>query len=204
MLVGVRTPACRRVRIQIILTIALITANLVGIAWLLLKKMSLLPPSIVSDALLVDHARGRTRLYGHRDGVGQLHVKVDLGCGATASEEHTPSADQRNTLLGLSLRWRSTLILWAVGGACLPLLYGLANRLFPSRRSCSRHCLWRSVATPATCSPSLPAPGGRSGTSGGAGATADGACTGNHRPDHGGVAAQLRACRFSVSPARGS
>ncbi|CKT63930.1 adenylate cyclase [Mycobacterium tuberculosis] len=150
-------PLRRRVRIQIILTIALITANLVGIGLaVLLENVAFPTPSIVSDApLWITFVAGPAyTVIGMA--LGSYYVKVQtLAALRWASEEHTPSrADQRNTLLA-PLRV-------AVGPSscgqserrCLPPSTGWLTA-YSSRRSCSRHCFaafWSPP--PATCSPS--------------------------------------------------
>ncbi|SGL69189.1 adenylate cyclase [Mycobacterium tuberculosis] len=126
-------PLRRRVRIQIILTIALITANLVGIGLaVLLENVAFPTPSIVSDApLWITFVAGPAyTVIGMA--LGSYYVKVQtLAALRWASEEHTPSrADQRNTLLAPLRVAVGTLILWAVGAALFTTLYGLANRLF--------------------------------------------------------------------------
>ncbi|KCI91978.1 adenylate cyclase [Mycobacterium tuberculosis TB_RSA100] len=92
-------PLRRRVRIQIILTIALITANLVGIGLaVLLENVAFPTPSIVSDApLWITFVAGPAyTVIGMA--LGSYYVKVQtLAALRWASEEHTPSrADQRN------------------------------------------------------------------------------------------------------------
>lgn len=186
-------PLRRRVRIQIILTIALITANLVGIGLaVLLENVAFPTPSIVSDApLWITFVAGPAyTVIGMA--LGSYYVKVQtLAALRWASEEHTPSrADQRNTLLAPLRVAVGTLILWAVGAALFTTLYGLANRLFIPQvmfstlflRRSGRHRLLHAHRVRS-------APGGRPGTRGRA--TAGTVRTGNHRPDHGGVAAQL-------------
>ncbi|KZS83839.1 adenylate/guanylate cyclase domain-containing protein [Mycobacterium persicum] len=126
----------RRIRIQVILTVMVVAANLIGIAVsILLVTVAIPEPSVFSDApLWVSFA------------VVPAYIVVALALGAYwitrrtvialrwAIEERPPThADERNTFL---TPWRVAivdLILWGVGAALLTTLYGMANTVFIPR-----------------------------------------------------------------------
>ncbi len=126
----------RRIRIQVILTVMVVAANLIGIAVsILLVTVAIPEPSVFSDApLWVSFA------------VVPAYIVVALALGAYwitrrtvialrwAIEERLPTHDdERNTFLA---PWRVAivdLILWGVGAALLTTLYGMANTMFIPR-----------------------------------------------------------------------
>ncbi|EUA13264.1 HAMP domain protein [Mycobacterium kansasii 732] len=126
----------RRIRIQVILTVMVVAANLIGIAVsILLVTVAIPEPSVFSDApLWVSFA------------VVPAYIVVALALGAYwitrrtvialrwAIEERPPTHDdERNTFL---TPWRVAivdLILWGVGAALLTTLYGMANTMFIPR-----------------------------------------------------------------------
>jgi adenylate cyclase len=123
----------RRVRIQVILTVFIVTANLIGIGVALLLVTVAFPvPSVFSDAPpWISFA------------VAPAYVVIALVLGTYwitrrtitvlrwAIEERKPTrADERNTFL-VPLRVAMVLlILWGIGAALLTTLYGLANSTF--------------------------------------------------------------------------
>ncbi|MGO9186613.1 HAMP domain-containing protein, partial [Mycobacterium sp.] len=128
--------ARRRVRIQVILTILVVGANLIGIGVaVLLVTVAIPEPSVFSDAPL-----------WLTFGVVPAYVAVALALGAYwitrrtvialrwAIEERQPTRDdERNTFLA---PWRVAivdLILWAAGAALTTTLYGLVNVMFIPR-----------------------------------------------------------------------
>src|SRR5579875_3672018 len=123
----------RRIRIQIILTIFIVAANLIGIGVaLMLETVALPTPSVFSDAPL-----------WLTFGVVPAYVVMALVIGTYwitrrtvtslrwAIEERTPSKiDQHDTF---AAPWRIatlTLVLWGLATALLTILYGLANTVF--------------------------------------------------------------------------
>jgi adenylate cyclase len=123
----------RRVRIQVILTVVIVAANLIGIGVVVLLETVAIPvPSIFAGvALWVSFA------------VAPAYIVIALVVGTYwitrstvtalrwAIEERTPNQDdQRNTFLA---PWRLalvTLILWGFGAGLMTTLYGLANSMF--------------------------------------------------------------------------
>ena len=130
------SPRRRRVRIQLILTVFLVTANLLGIGVTALMVAVAFPvPSVFTDApwwLTWVVTPGCT--------LGALVVGTFWGTGRTvnalrwAIEDRPPTPDdQRNTFLA---PWHLTLIhllLWGVGTALLTTLYGLVDSAFIPR-----------------------------------------------------------------------
>ncbi|ORV16587.1 adenylate/guanylate cyclase domain-containing protein [Mycobacterium celatum] len=123
----------RRIRIQIILTIFIVAANLIGIGVaLMLETVALPTPSVFSDAPL-----------WLTFGVVPAYIVMALVIGTYwitrrtvtslrwAIEERTPSKiDQHDTF---AAPWRIatlTLVLWGLATALLTILYGLANTVF--------------------------------------------------------------------------
>ncbi|MCV7200000.1 adenylate/guanylate cyclase domain-containing protein [Mycobacterium angelicum] len=126
----------RRVRIQIILTVMVVGANLLGISVaLLLVTVAIPAPSVFDHDLL-----------WITFGVSPAYIVLALVVGTYwitrqtvlalrwAIEERTPThEDERNTFLA---PWRVAmvdLILWGVGALLLATLYGMADRLFIPR-----------------------------------------------------------------------
>src|SRR5271156_1572683 len=120
----------RRVRIQLILTVFIVGANLIGIAVAtLLLTVALPTPSIFSDAPL-----------WITFGVTPAYCAVALGLGTYlithrtiaalrwAIEEHEPTpADERATFAAPFWLALGVLVLWVVGTGLLTTLYGLAD-----------------------------------------------------------------------------
>src|SRR6201991_142764 len=123
----------RRVRIQLILTVFIVGANLIGIAVAaLLLTVAFPTPSIFSDAPL-----------WITFGVTPAYCAVALGLGTYlithrtiaalrwAIEEHEPTpADERATFAAPFWLALGVLVLWVIGTGLLTTLYGLANSTF--------------------------------------------------------------------------
>ncbi len=125
-------PLTARHSSRCILTIALITANLVGIGLAVLLENVAFPFRIVSDTHPCGSRSWRTRLYGRRDGVGQLRQGAERG-RATVGERGTCTPSRNTapgTLAPAAGGGRRTLICGQSGGVYHPLRKGLANRLF--------------------------------------------------------------------------
>jgi class 3 adenylate cyclase len=126
----------RRIRIQIIMTVLVLGANLIGIGVAtLLMTVAIPEPSVFDDAPA-----------WLTFGVAPAYVAIALAIGAYwitrrtvvalrwAIEERNPSrVDERNTFL--APRWIAfyDLVLWAVGAVVLTILYGLVNTEFIPR-----------------------------------------------------------------------
>ncbi|MBV9320696.1 MAG: adenylate/guanylate cyclase domain-containing protein, partial [Mycobacterium sp.] len=127
------SPARRRVRIQVILTVFIGAANLVGIGVVVLLETVAFPvPSIFTDAPL-----------WVTFGVGVAYIVVAMAVGTYwitrrmvtilrwAIEDRAPSeADERNTFLAPARVAAVHLILWGIGAALMTTLYGLAKTTF--------------------------------------------------------------------------
>lgn len=126
----------RRIRIQVILTVMIVGANLLGIGVaLLLVTLAIPAPSVFDDELL-----------WITFGVSPAYIVLALVVGTYwitrqtvlalrwAIEERAPThQDERNTFLA---PWRVAivdLILWGVGAALLATLYGMADHVFIPR-----------------------------------------------------------------------
>jgi adenylate cyclase len=123
----------RRVRIQTILTVGVVSANLVGIAVAVLLVTVAFPvPSVFSDA-------PKWITFG----VVPAYILAALAVGGFwitrrtvtalrwAIEEREPTeADERNTFLAPLRLAVVTLILWGIGAALMTTLYGMVNTLF--------------------------------------------------------------------------
>lgn len=126
----------RRIRIQVILTVLVLGANLIGIgAALLLVTVAIPAPSVFNDAP-----------WWITFGAAPAYVALALTVGVYwitrrtvlalrwAIEERAPTPeDERNTFIA---PWRIALvdlILWGVGAVVLTVLYGLVNTLFIPR-----------------------------------------------------------------------
>src|SRR4051812_12976101 len=126
----------RRVRIQVILTVFILAANLVGIgAALLLVTVAFPVPSVFSDApfwvtWVVCPAYICLALL-----MGTFWItRRTVNALRWAIEERTPTReDQRNAFLAPWRVARAHLILWGVGTALFTTLYGLANTTFIPR-----------------------------------------------------------------------
>jgi adenylate cyclase len=126
----------RRLRIQAILTVFILVANLIGIGMsLLLVTVAFPVPSVFSDApLWVTLA------------VTPAYIVTALALGTYwitrravtwlrwAIEERKPSqADERNTFLAPFRMAVVNLVFWGLGAALLTMLYGLVNSMFIPR-----------------------------------------------------------------------
>ena len=126
----------RRVRIQLILTVVIVVANLLGIAVsLLLVTVAFPVPSVFTDAPLWLTFGVTTAYVVAALLVGTYWVTWrTVGVLRWAIEERVPTRqDQRNTFLA---PWRLAeihLVLWGVGTALLTTLYGLTNTDFIPR-----------------------------------------------------------------------
>jgi len=126
----------RRVRIQVILTVLIVAANLIGIAVnILLVTVAIPQPSVFHDA-------PKWLTFGVAPG----YIAAALALGAYwitrrtvlalrwAIEERPPTHDdERNTFLA---PWRvalGDLILWGIGAVLLTTLYGMVNHQFIPR-----------------------------------------------------------------------
>ncbi|MGH3560767.1 MAG: adenylate/guanylate cyclase domain-containing protein, partial [Mycobacterium sp.] len=130
------SPHRRRVRIQFILTVFIVVANLIGIGVALLLVTIAFPvPSVFTDAPLW-LAFGVTPAYVLLAQVlGTLWIaRWIVNRLRWAIEERTPDrTDQRNTF---AAPWRvamAHLVTWGIGTALLTTLYGLVNSLFIPR-----------------------------------------------------------------------
>jgi adenylate cyclase len=125
--------ARRRVRIQLILTVFIVGANVIGIGVAaLLLTIAFPTPSVFSDAP-----------PWITFGVGPAYCAVALGLGTWsithrtiaalrwAVEEHDPTpADERATLTAPFWLALGVLLLWVIGTVLLTTLYGFANSTF--------------------------------------------------------------------------
>src|SRR6202012_5830687 len=123
----------RRVRIQLILTVFIVGANLIGIAVAaLLLTVAFPTPSIFSDAPLWI-TFGVTPAYcGVALGLGTYLITHRTIAGLRwAIEENEPTqADERATFAAPFWLALGVLVLWAVGTGLLTTLYGLADSTF--------------------------------------------------------------------------
>jgi adenylate cyclase len=126
----------RRVRIQVILTVLIVTFNVIGIGVAVLLVTVVFPvPSIFSDApMWITFA------------VGPAYIGLALMLGTFWITRHTVNAlrwsieerrptgdDQRNTFLAPWQVAKVHLLLWGVGAALLTTLYGLRDVAFIPR-----------------------------------------------------------------------
>lgn len=144
------SPRRRRVRIQTILTVFLLTANIIGIFdVVLLVAVAFSMPSIFTQA-------PRWLTFGVAPG----YVAFALVLGTSwitrravnrlrwSIEDRPPSqADQHNTFIVPARVALSHLVLWGTGAALLTTLYGLVDRLFIPRFLFSVTCVGAVVAT---------------------------------------------------------
>ncbi|OBH09417.1 adenylate/guanylate cyclase domain-containing protein [Mycobacterium sp. E1747] len=126
----------RRVRIQVILTVLVLGANLIGIAVALLLVIVAIPqPSVFDDAP-----------WWITFGASPAYIALALAVGTYwitrrtvialrwAIEERAPTPeDERNTFLAPWRIARFDLILWGIGAVVYTTLYGLVNKLFIPR-----------------------------------------------------------------------
>jgi adenylate cyclase len=130
------SPRRRRVRIQVILTVFVLTANLIGIAVALLVVTVAIPvPSIFTAAPLWLTFGVSPAYIGAALFVGVFWMTRRIVASLRWSiEGRTPTReDQRNTFLA---PWRLAgihLVLWGFGTVLLTTLYGLVNTTFVPR-----------------------------------------------------------------------
>lgn len=129
-------PRRRRVRIQIILTVAITVANLIGVAVAILLVTVAFPvPSIFSDApawVTFAVAPGYIALAMALGTFWNTHRTV--GKLRWATEGRSPDrTDQRNTFVAPRRIAMSHVVLWGTGAALLTTMYGLVNSLFIPR-----------------------------------------------------------------------
>ncbi len=130
------SPTRRRIRIQLILTVFVVTANLLGIGVTLLMVTVTFPvPSIFTDApgwltWIVSPAYIGAALL-----IGIFWVtRRTVHALRWAIEERPPTReDQRNTFLAPRRLTVIHLVLWGLGTALLTTLYGLVNTAFIPR-----------------------------------------------------------------------
>ncbi len=127
------SPSRRRVRIQTILTVVIVGANLVGVAVAVLLVTVAFPvPSVFSDApkwVTFGVVPAYTLVAGL---VGTYWItQRTVSVLRWAIEDRAPSpADERNTFMAPLRVAIVTLILWGIGAALMTTLYGLANTFF--------------------------------------------------------------------------
>jgi adenylate cyclase len=133
---GNDTPAQRRLRVQVILTVFIVAVNTIGVALALLFATVAFPqPSVFTDVpwWLPAVVAPVYILGAVVVGTWRLHARTltDL---RWATEGKAPTrADQRNTML---TPWRvalTHLVLWGLGTALLTTLYGLRDPAFIPR-----------------------------------------------------------------------
>jgi adenylate cyclase len=125
--------ARRRVRIQLILTVFIVGANLIGIAVAtLLLTVAFPKPSIFSDAPLWISFVVAPAYCAVALGVGIfLITHRTIGALRWAIEEHEPTpADEHATFTAPFWLAFGVLMLWVLGTALLTTLYGSANSTF--------------------------------------------------------------------------
>jgi adenylate cyclase len=123
----------RRVRIQVILTVFILGANLIGLGVaVLLLTVAFPSPSVFSDAPLWIALAVAPAYIAVALVVGTYWITrrtVNVLRWAIEEREPTP-ADERSTYLAPLWFAVVLLILWGLGTALLTTLFGLANRLF--------------------------------------------------------------------------
>jgi adenylate cyclase len=127
------SPRRRRVRIQVIMTVFIITANVIGIGVVLMLVTVAFPaPSIFTDAPLWIAAAVTPAYIGIALALGTFWItRRMVRTLGWATEGRTPTRDdQRNTFLAPWLVAKIHLVLWGVGAALLTTLYGLQNTAF--------------------------------------------------------------------------
>ncbi|OBH24386.1 hypothetical protein A5692_04890 [Mycobacterium sp. E342] len=125
----------RRIRIQVILTVLVLGANLIGIAVALLLVTIAIPQPSVFDAPWWITFAASPAYIALALAVGTYWItRRTVVSLRWAIEERTPSReDERNTFLAPWRIARFDLILWSVGATVLTTLYGLVNTLFIPR-----------------------------------------------------------------------
>ncbi|WP_322859128.1 adenylate/guanylate cyclase domain-containing protein [Mycobacterium europaeum] len=126
----------RRVRIQVILTVLVLGANLIGIAVaLLLVTVAIPQPSVFDDAPWWMTFAASPAYIALALAVGTYWItRRTVMSLRWAIEERAPNReDERNTFLAPWRIARFDLILWGIGAVVLTTLYGLVNTLFIPR-----------------------------------------------------------------------
>lgn len=146
----------QRIRIQLILTVFVVAANLIGIGVVILLVTVAFPTPNVFDApawvnfVIVPVYIALAVLIGAVWGTRRIFKAVRW-----ALDERPPTkADQRNAF---AVPWRLTVIqsvLWAGGVALFTLLYGLYDPMYIPRSSSPSASVARWSAPPTICSPS--------------------------------------------------
>lgn len=126
----------RRIRIQVILTVLVLGANLIGIVVaLLLVTVAIPQPSVFDDAPWWITFAASPAYIALALAVGTYWItRRTVLALRWAIEERAPTEeDERNTFLAPWRIARFDLILWGVGAVVLTTLYGLVNTLFIPR-----------------------------------------------------------------------
>jgi adenylate cyclase len=127
------TPSRRRIRIQAILTVGLVQANVIGVGMAVVLVTVAFPvPSVFTDAPKWVTV-GVVPAYILSAGVVGTYwiTRRTVTALRWAIEDREPSpADERNTFLAPLRVAVVTLILWGLGAALMTTLYGMANTLF--------------------------------------------------------------------------
>ncbi len=127
------TPSRRRVRIQAILTVGLVQANVIGVGMAVVLVTVAFPvPSVFTDAPKWVTFGVVPAYILSAGAVGTYWItRRTVTALRWAIEDREPSrADERNTFLAPLRVAIVTLILWGLGAALMTTLYGLANTLF--------------------------------------------------------------------------
>jgi len=130
------SPARRRVRIQVILTVLILATNMLGIGIAILLVTVVFPvPSIFSDAPLWIALAVSPAYTALALAVGTFWItRRTVNTMRWAIEEQAPTRqDQLNTFLAPWRVAKAVLILWGVGAALLTTLYGLQDVAFIPR-----------------------------------------------------------------------
>ena len=130
------SPARRRVRIQVILTVLILATNMLGIGIAILLVTVVFPvPSIFSDAPLWIALAVSPAYTALALAVGTFWItRRTVNAMRWAIEEQAPTRqDQLNTFLAPWRVAKAVLILWGVGAALLTTLYGLQDVAFIPR-----------------------------------------------------------------------
>jgi adenylate cyclase len=126
----------RRVRIQVIMTVLIVAANLIGIAVAVLLVTVAVPvPSVFDDAPLWVSFIAVPAYIVAALVVGAFTItRGTVEALRWAIEERTPTdRDERNTFMA---PWRVAvghLVLWGIGTVLTTILYGMANTMFIPR-----------------------------------------------------------------------
>ncbi|HEX2402184.1 MAG TPA: adenylate/guanylate cyclase domain-containing protein [Mycobacterium sp.] len=130
------SPARRRGRIQVILTLFILATNMLGIGIAILLVTVVFPvPSIFSDAPLWIALAVSPAYTALALAVGTFWItRRTVNALRWAIEEHAPTRqDQLNTFLAPWRVAKAVLILWGAGAALLTTLYGLQDVAFIPR-----------------------------------------------------------------------